>query len=217
MDALARTIAGLVGAPGSGIERPLVGAEEEHRGVLVKDVLRAVAVVHVPIHDQHASHAVPLLRVARRDGDVVEQAETHPASGVRVMPGRADGAEGVARLAREHGIHRVQHSAHRAHRDIPGLGRDVGVAGTQVRPPGLDVAPRRLEVLHGVAKQQLVLGSGAHRGTPHPPEQSGARKSAHDGIIPFRPLRMRPSGEVPPAPLVRHQKPGDRRNVFQFF
>ncbi len=193
-----------------------MGAEEEDGGILVEDILRAVAVMHVPIHDQNAPHAVPPLGVARRDGDVVEQAEPHPAPRIGMMPRRPHRAEGVARLAREHGVHRIQHAAHRAHRDIPGLGRDVGVAGAQVGPSGLDIAPRRLEVLRGVAKQQFVLGSGPHGGAPHAPEQSGARQSADDGVVAFRLLRMRPPREVPPAPLVRHQKPGDRRNVFQF-
>src|SRR5678816_4002777 len=50
--------AGLVGPTGPRIPGMLVRAEEEHAGVLVKDVLRAIAVMHVPIDDQHAFETV---------------------------------------------------------------------------------------------------------------------------------------------------------------
>src|SRR5207248_3102587 len=54
----------------------MMRAEVENRRILVEDVLRAVAVVIVPIDDQRAADAVDLLQIARRDGDVVEYAET---------------------------------------------------------------------------------------------------------------------------------------------
>ena len=62
-----------------------------------EDVLRAVAVMHVEIDDRGALDAVALLRMARGDGGVVEQAEAHRPRGLGMMAGRAHGDEGVAR------------------------------------------------------------------------------------------------------------------------
>lgn len=49
---------------------------EQHRRIVPEDVLRAVAVVHVPIDDRHALGPMPALGVAGGDGGVVE--ETKP-------------------------------------------------------------------------------------------------------------------------------------------
>ena len=62
---------------GAGIERHLVGRAVEHARIVPEDVLRAVAVVHVPVDDGDALGAMRLLRMAGGDGDVVEQAEAH--------------------------------------------------------------------------------------------------------------------------------------------
>ena len=50
--------AGFRGCAGAGIPRRLMGAEEEDRAVGIEDVLRAVAVMDVPIGDQHPAHAM---------------------------------------------------------------------------------------------------------------------------------------------------------------
>ena len=63
-------------------------AEKQNGRILVEDVLRAVAVMHVPVHDQDALQAVALDRVARPDCDVVEDAESHALFRARMVPGR---------------------------------------------------------------------------------------------------------------------------------
>ena len=55
--------------------------------VVPEDVLRAVAVMDVPVDDEHAFALVREL--CRGDRDVVEQAEPLAARPGRVMPGRA--------------------------------------------------------------------------------------------------------------------------------
>ena len=94
---------------------------------------RTVAVVHVPIHNQHALQAMPALRIPRGDSQVIEEAESHPAAGDGMMAGRPHRAEGVARLTRDHGVDGLQHAARRLRRDVPGIRRDVGIAGAQPR------------------------------------------------------------------------------------
>ena len=59
----------------------------QHIRTIVEDVLRAVAAVDVPIGDQDAIQVVFRLGIARCDGDVVEQAEALPRSGMAWWPG----------------------------------------------------------------------------------------------------------------------------------
>jgi hypothetical protein len=61
---------------------------EHDAWIVVEDILRAVAVMHVPIDDQDARQAECRLRVFGRQGDVVEQAKTHAPLGRGVMPRR---------------------------------------------------------------------------------------------------------------------------------
>ncbi len=84
-----------------GIERPLVDRHEQHARIRVEDVVRPVAVVHVPVEDQDALEPVGVDRVACGDRDVVEQAEAHRPARLGVMPGRPVQRCGDRRRARE--------------------------------------------------------------------------------------------------------------------
>ena len=65
----AQAVAGarFVGGAGAGVERPAVDREESDAAVVVEHVLRAVAVVHVPVDDEHAIELELVDRHARRD------------------------------------------------------------------------------------------------------------------------------------------------------
>ena len=67
-----------------------------------------------------------------------------------------------------------------------------------------------------MAELQFVIGGGARFGAAHAVEQSGASESRDDGVVALGLFGMRPAGEVSAAPVVGDEKPGDRRNVFQF-
>ena len=58
-------------AAGARIVRKLMRAEKEDGGIVFKAVLRPVAVMHVPIDDQHAGEPVFFLSIARGDGHIV--------------------------------------------------------------------------------------------------------------------------------------------------
>ena len=88
-----------------------MGAEEKHRAIGVENILRAVAVMDVPIGDQNAPDAVLLLGVARGDGDGVEDAETHSAHRRGMMAGRAADADGIGNSLVDDGVNRVQRPA----------------------------------------------------------------------------------------------------------
>src|SRR3546814_7162775 len=85
-------------------------------GIGLESSLGAVAVMDVEIDHGDAFQAPAVAGMPGADGDVVEQAEAHGLGRLGMMAGRADGAEGVARLTLHHGV-------------------DDGTAGTR-RPQG---------------------------------------------------------------------------------
>src|SRR5690606_41237780 len=86
----ARPCPDLLNSAGTGGERVLVRRDKQHTGVLIEGALRAVAVVYVVVHDQHApARWVALLRDAGGNRRVREQAEAHGAVGGGVVPRRA--------------------------------------------------------------------------------------------------------------------------------
>src|SRR6185436_11220726 len=87
------TRAGFCGTAGSGIGAVVMGIEDEYGVVFVKGVLRAVAVMVVPIDDQHSFHTIGFLNVSGSDRDVVVNAETHSTRWRGVMARRAHRAE----------------------------------------------------------------------------------------------------------------------------
>jgi hypothetical protein len=77
-------------------ERPLVERDEEDGVVAPEECLGAVAVMDIEVDDRDPLQAELLLRVPRRDGDVVQEAEAHRAAGESVMPGRPDERESAS-------------------------------------------------------------------------------------------------------------------------
>ena len=71
---------------------------------------------------------MPPLRVARRDGHVIEDAKAHAVIGRGVMSGRPHGAERVLRTALDHRIHGIQDAAGGLERDSQRLGAERSVA-----------------------------------------------------------------------------------------
>ena len=68
-------------------------------------MLRAVAVMHVEVHDRHPLQAVLIERMVGCDGNVIEKAETHGTVFFSVMTRRAHPTEGLAGLVLHHQVH----------------------------------------------------------------------------------------------------------------
>lgn len=66
----------------------LEGADHEHLRVAGENILGAVTVMHVEIDDRHAFQSVRVQRVARRDGNIVEETESHRACALRMVSRR---------------------------------------------------------------------------------------------------------------------------------
>ena len=106
-------------------------------------MLRPVPVVNVPIDDQDPLHAIPFLRIPRRDRHIVEQAETHRPIGFRMVPRRTDRTESMLDPAGHNRIHPGQGST----------GREIGGAERSGRHGGIGVERdpamrRRLSIEH---------------------------------------------------------------------
>src|SRR5947199_8904507 len=74
-------------------------AEEKDRGIVVKRMLRAIAVMDIPVHDGDTLQPVPLLKIPRRHGDIIEETKPHGMSGFRMVPRRTARAKGVVEPA----------------------------------------------------------------------------------------------------------------------
>ena len=88
---------------GVGIERILESADHHHARVGGKDLLGAVAVMHVEV--DHGCPLEPMReRMRHADGDAVEQAEAHGATAFGVVSGWPHGAERGTGFAAQHEI-----------------------------------------------------------------------------------------------------------------
>ncbi len=63
----------------------LVDAREQHVLAAAEDLSGPVAVVRVPVQDEHAPHVKLVDRELRRDRDIIEQAEPHRAGALSVV------------------------------------------------------------------------------------------------------------------------------------
>ncbi|QTK79417.1 hypothetical protein AT6N2_C1719 [Agrobacterium tumefaciens] len=131
--------AGFVLVTAPRVKRHLVGGAEQHGCVVPEDILRTVAVMHVPVDDGDTLRAVRLLRMAGGNRHIVEQTETHGLGGLGMVAGRAGCDEDVVGGTGKHVIHGRHGGADAGQRSLKAFGGEIGV--------GLD--PVDLTVLFG--------------------------------------------------------------------
>src|SRR5205814_3380883 len=90
--------AGFAATPGARIERILVRRGVEDLGIVLEAVLGAVAVMNVEVEHRNTADIV-LARHDDADADVVQQAESHGPSMLRMVPGWSHDAKGMLRRA----------------------------------------------------------------------------------------------------------------------
>ena len=81
-----------------------MNGEEPDAAIGVEDVLRAVAVMYVPVDDHYAIELMLVAGRGSRDRNVAEEAKTHRMFTHRVMARRPHEAERCFRFALEHAI-----------------------------------------------------------------------------------------------------------------
>jgi len=201
----------ILGGTGAGVPGPLVHGQEADIGIVLHQCLRSVAVVHVPIGDQHARGVVVLPRIVRADRDVTKQTESHGAVTHGVMAWRTDRAKAARVLVTHSQIDRVEYASRRRGRRVPRpFARDrivIESAAAGVRD-GLD----RRDVC-GIVRQRELVRS---RVTPFAMLDLGEEidfvaECARDGAQAADMFRVSPPCVVPPAVGVRDER--DRRSA----
>ncbi len=114
------------GCARSRIERRLVDTGVEHAVGLAEDLLGPVAVVYIPIEDQHSFTALRQ-RLLGRDRDIVEQAEAHRRRPLGMVTGRTQRADRERHIAGQQSIDRRAGPARRPLRRLPRSSRDRGL------------------------------------------------------------------------------------------
>ena len=123
-------------ATGPRVAGPLMGRDVEHVGFVPEQRLGPVAVVDVPVDDQH-----PLTRGHQRSGgdcDVVDQAEAHRPVDQRMMAGRPGHDERHSRLALGQCLDGHQTGTRRQAGRLPRLRCGVGVCIQGSAPGGAE-------------------------------------------------------------------------------
>src|SRR5690606_6669570 len=189
-----------------------VQRQVEDTRILVEDVLRAVAVMHIPVDDQDALDAVFRLCSTRRDRDVVEQTEAHCAIRGRMMSGRTAQRERGPRAAAHDEVDGIDRTARGGCRRIPGRRRHdrIGVERdlrTRLRRPR-DRSAYRLDMIGRVHAQQLLHRRVTRLVLEHVLEQRGriALDRLHDRRQTTLMLGMTPARVVKAAVLVQDQR-----------
>jgi len=193
-----------------GIPVVLVERNEEHRRVVVERGLGAVAVVDVPVDDHHALGLVDQAGVLRGDRHVVEDAESHPFVGDRVMSRRAHAGIGVIGAPFEDRVGRGEGAAGGEQGDLVAAARQVRalVRWVAIAEDGRDL-DHPPQVVAGVEQQHVFVVGRAGGDIRKPLDEPRAlRQLAHAAhlvaavVVGYRylvdrlPVRRRPEDVV---------------------
>ena len=99
-----RARAGFFARAGSRRLGRLMCAEKKSGTVFVENILRSVAMMDIPIGDEHAFDPIETLGIACRNRDVIEEAEAHTAGGAGMVSGGPNQAKCVPHCQREQSI-----------------------------------------------------------------------------------------------------------------
>jgi hypothetical protein len=137
-----------------------VNAEEEHRGIREEDVLRAIAVVNIPIDDEDAFQTMDRAGVRRGQSDVVEQAKAHAMGGRGMMAGGPHQAQRRPVATAQDSVHGRDTGTGRGEGHLERVGRDDGVRIKQSAPMLGDLAgaldnPPFMNAQHTCGRQRV--------------------------------------------------------------
>ncbi len=109
--AVPSALAHLTPMAGSRKQRPGMRRAVEHARVLVEDILRAVAVMRIPVDDRQALQAKHVEGIARCYRNMVDKAEAHRTATCGVVARRADERKGIGHLPADHRLGRTNDRA----------------------------------------------------------------------------------------------------------
>jgi len=166
-----------------------MGREIGDGRIVVEYVLRAIAVMHVPVDDGDAFNAMGILRVSGGDGGLIEQAEAHGPMLFSVMPGRARRNKNIVRLFRKNAVDGFQRGADARQRGLQAFRTDAGVGVNRDDPFIGNTANDRSQVILCVDEQNHVA---VRRGGIHALQvfKRLVGKSGFQGFHPVGSFRM---------------------------
>ena len=180
--------------PRPGIKSVAVAMQRDvqHPRVFVEDVLNAVAVVHVPIQDEHPPRGASLERDARGDRGVVEETETGGAAAIGVVSRRSDDGERAIARPRRHGQCSLARRPRRRSRASLGVSGPVDVSLALHALVGRRIERRanRRQVCLRVTRQQFRVRRLARRHAFAPRLQTRLSELFHDGGVSRGTLEM---------------------------
>ncbi len=203
-EAQAPTPARLVFQAGPGIERVAMDREERDARVFVKNLLSAVAVVNVPIHDQDAGQPDALHGVRRPHGHAVEQAKAHRFGRPGVMARRPDRAKGPAIGPGDHRRDGLDDGARRQSTGKFRAGGDPGVRLDLPASSRFGLADRR-EDRERMDPAEFFVGRLADRSRRAPSIEPGPLQVTEDGGEPLGLLGVPLGRRVSDHPAVGEQ------------
>ena len=174
----------------------LMQADIENTGIFFKQVLSAIAVMHVPVEYQDFVKAMVALQVARRNSDVIKKAKTHRCIMFGVVARRAHQGKTVVSSSISNSICKRQHAPGRQTGNVEGFVADRYVRGIQVRQAACATGPGTLDQCRIVYRCQTVRVTGRCRGELQLSEPGLGLKMGQGMRQPSRALRVPGSGIV---------------------
>ena len=204
--------AGFRPGAGAGIEGILVGADEQHRRVLLECMLSAVAVMNVPVQDHDLVQAVARLQVARQDGYVVQDAEAHGLVILCMVAGRSHQGEAVADFSVHHTVRQRDGRTGRLEGNVEGFFAHRGIHAVKKGAPANAGLPGPGQVGRGMAgldefllrRQRIEVFQFAVPGQ--------GVQVRHRGAEALRAFRMPGAGPVRQEYLVKNKSGGQCRS-----
>ena len=181
--------AALLPRTAAGIKRHLMAGGIEQIGVIGEGNLGAVAVMDIKIHHGDAFDAMPGAGVLCRDGDIVEQAETHRPLRFGMMSRRAHGAEEMLAFAGHKGVHGGDGGTGGMQGGFSGLRRKAGVGIHQFHALGGNARENVPHHRLGMHALQILL-AGARGLAAGNVGKGRCVKAAQYRLQPLRALRM---------------------------
>ena len=182
--------AGFVFIAGAGIERPAVDRKNAHLRIFPKNGLSSVAVVNVPIHDQHAFDVQFLDGDFGGDRHIVVDAKAHRMREHGMVSRRTNEAQGLLVFAAHEPFGGIANAAGGQSGDFfagRADGRfllDFPAARFRQRHDGIDIR-RRMDARQSPSRNRLPLGPFASIGQP------SSLKTMRNGPQTIRPFDFR--------------------------
>ena len=186
---------GLILGPCTGVKTIAItmDAVEHNFGIFVEDVLSAVAVMDIPVDDEHALKLVSYPGMLSGERDVVEETEAHTLDLGCMVSGRPHQAKRRLVRAFQHGVDCRYASPGRRQSDREGVGTDDGVrfdafAAVLGNLPDLRHELGRMQPGDRLFGERFILASIAAL------RQTCLFQQPRNGAQPLRPFGMIPAG-----------------------